>query len=284
MGLLEGKSVVITGAGRGIGAAYAKLAAEHGASVVVNAIDGDTANETTQAIVAAGGRAVAHVADVSQWDQAGELIERALVEFGRLDGLVNNAALFIMARPHEQDPEEFRRLIEVNVIGTAFCGIHALKHFVAQDSGSLVNISSGASWGSPAQGAYGASKGAVSSLTYSWARDVEGTGVRINAVAPNAMTRMAEIFEAFYGDSAPGQNVGKDPMLNAPAVVFLLSDRSVGINGQVVRIDGEEMTLMTHPAVQEPALYSPNWTPESVAEAFDETLTARQLPLGISRV
>jgi NAD(P)-dependent dehydrogenase (short-subunit alcohol dehydrogenase family) len=205
-------------------------------------------------------------------------------EFGRLDGLVNNAALFVMARPHEQDPEEFRRVIEVNVVGTAYCGIHALKHMVAQDSGSLINISSGASWGSPAQGAYGASKGAVSSLTYSWARDVAGTGVRVNSVAPNAMTRMAEIFEAFYGDAAPGQNVDKDPMLNAPAVVYLLSDRSIGLNGQVIRVDGEELALMTHPAVLSPSLYSPAWTAESVAEAFDETLTAQQLPLGISRV
>src|ERR1700682_2092978 len=110
MAVLEGKEVVNTGSGRGIGAACAKVAARQGASVVVNDIDAEPANETVAAIQAAGGKAVACVADITQWDEAGRLIQSCIDAFGKIDGLVNNAALFHTARIDKFDPKAARSL------------------------------------------------------------------------------------------------------------------------------------------------------------------------------
>jgi hypothetical protein len=124
----------------------------------------------------------------------------------------------------------------------------------------------------------------VASLTYCWALEVAGTGVRVNAVSPNAHTRMADEFERFLGERAQGQNVGKSPETNAPAVIYLLSDAAAGVNGQIVRIDGDELSLMTHPGVVEPTQRIPQWTPASVAHAFESGLGAQAQPLGVNRV
>ena len=102
--VLQGKAVVITGSGRGIGAATAARAARLGARVVVNDVDGDVAEATAAAIRAAGGEAVAIAADITQWDEAGRLIAGCVEAFGRIDGLVNNAGLFRMGRIDELDP------------------------------------------------------------------------------------------------------------------------------------------------------------------------------------
>src|SRR4051794_15246339 len=116
--MLEGKSVVVTGAGRGLGAAYAVACARHGASVVVNDIDGDVAEETTAAITSAGGTAVTEQGDVRSADDAERMVERCVGEFGRIDGLVNNAGIYRMGIVGEQDEQELRLLVETNVIGT----------------------------------------------------------------------------------------------------------------------------------------------------------------------
>jgi NAD(P)-dependent dehydrogenase (short-subunit alcohol dehydrogenase family) len=219
--------------------------------------------------------------DIATWVGAGAVVETCVREYGAIHGLVNNAAIFRLADPHEQDPDVFRRVIEVNLLGTAYCGLHAIRAMLAQGSGSVVNVTSGAQAGSKAMAAYGASKGGVATLTYCWALDVAGTGVRVNAMSPNAHTRMSEEFERYLGAGARGQNSGKAPELNAPAVVYLLSDASAGVNGQVVRVDGDQLSLMTHPAVLEPALSRPQWTVESVAAAFADDLAGRQQAIGL---
>ena len=276
-GSLAGKAVVVTGAGRGLGAAYARLAAAEGASVVVNDVDIDAAAE-----VAASIGAVCDDSDIGTWAGAGRVVEACRSAFGRIDGLVNNAAVFRLASPYQQDPDEFRKVVEVNLLGTAYCGLHAIRAMRDQaGGGSIVNVTSGSHAGSAAMAAYGASKGGVASLTYCWAADLAGTAVRVNAVSPNAHTRMADAFERYLGDRAAGQNVGKDPSTNAPAVVYLLSDAAAGISGQVVRIDGDELSLMTHPGVAAPAVRIPAWTVAAVASAFESDLAHRQQPLGV---
>jgi NAD(P)-dependent dehydrogenase (short-subunit alcohol dehydrogenase family) len=134
--------------------------------------------------------------------------------------------------------------------------------------GSVVNVTSGAQGGTRGLAAYSATKGAVASLTYSWALDVEGSGVRVNAISPNAHTGMADVFEQYRGTAAVGQNVGKDPADNAPVLVYLLSEFSAGVNGQVLRIDGRELTVVTH------------WTPETVARAVERHRDSHLQPLG----
>jgi NAD(P)-dependent dehydrogenase (short-subunit alcohol dehydrogenase family) len=284
MAVLNGHAVVITGAGRGLGAAYARLAAAEGASVVVNDIAAGLAGEVVDEIRASGGQAVVDDSDIASWSGAGRLIARCIDEYGKIDGLVNNAAIFRLSNVAEQDPADFRAIIEVNLLGSAYCGLHALWAMTERGSGSVVNVTSGAHAGSASMAAYGASKGAVASLTYCWAVEVAGTGVRVNAVSPNAQTRMADEFERFLGERAQGQNVGKSPAANAPAVIYLLSDAAAAINGQVVRIDGDELSLMSHPTVLGKGLHNPQWTVEDVARAFSTELAAQAQPLGLRRV
>ncbi|MER7008684.1 SDR family oxidoreductase [Dactylosporangium sp. NPDC000555] len=282
-GFLDGKAVVVTGAGRGLGAAYARLAAAEGAAVVVNDVDADLAGAVVAEIRAAGGRAEAAAGSVATWEGAGAIIGACVDAFGAVDGLVNNAGIFGLAHPSEQDPADFRAILEVNVLGSAYCGLHAIRAMLPRGTGSIVNVTSGAHAGSAAMGAYGASKGAVASLTYCWAADLEGTGVRVNAVSPNAHTRMADVYEAYLGDAARGQNVDKSPDRNAPAVVYLLSDASAGLHGQVVRLDGDELSMMAHPTVQGTGTHDPSWTVGAVAAAFAAGKVGPLSPVGLHR-
>ena len=280
---LEGKCVVITGSGRGLGAAYARAASSAGAAVVVNDVDGDPVAEVVSEIVAGGGNAVGVIADVSSWSEAEQVVTACVDTFGRIDGLVNNAGLFSMSRLEEMAPDDVAALTATNILGTAFCASHAARHMVHQGSGSIVNVTSGAHAGIPMMGVYGATKGAVASFTYAWAAELAGSGVRCNAISPLGRTRMVETtrryFEAhglpMYGGETP------DPDVNAPVAVFLLSDRGADLNGQIVRIEGRQLSIMTHPAVWLPVLTRDVWTLEAVAEAFATDLVHRQSPTGV---
>jgi len=281
--LLAGRAVVVTGAGRGLGAAYARAIAAAGAAVVVNDVDADEAAGVVEQIPAAGGRAVLQAADITDWDQADALIDRCVTEFGAIDGLVNNAGYFSLALPQDQLPEPLRRTIDVNLFGSAACGVLALRRMVKAHGGSVVNVTSGEQMGKTASAIYGATKAAVATLTYSWAEDMREYGIRVNAISPNAHTRMATVYEQFRG-SAGSQNFGLAPELNAPLVVYLLSDLSVGVTGQVVRLNGSELMLGTHPANLDPLLTRHDWTVEAIAEAFDTDLAGSLQPVGVHRV
>jgi NAD(P)-dependent dehydrogenase (short-subunit alcohol dehydrogenase family) len=284
MGVLSGKAVVITGAGRGVGEAYARLAAAEGARVVVNDIDAGEAERVASAIRASGGEARARTADISVAEEAEALVSYCVSELGSLDGFVNNAALFHMALTHEESMARVRRIFEVNTLGTAFCGYAALRQMRKQGSGSLVNVTSGAHAGIRAMSAYGGSKGAVASLTYGWALDVAGTGVRVNAVSPIAETRMmnasAEFFRA-HAEEGASKALGIAPENNAPLVIYLLSDLSRNINGQIVRVQGTAINLVTHPAALLPGIECQRWTVQDVVKGFDARLASQVLPLGV---
>lgn len=282
MGMLEGKAVVITGSGRGIGAACARGAAAQGASVVVNDVDAAEALETTQAIVAAGGRAVACPADISNWEEAGRLIQTCIEHFGRIDGLVNNAGVFHSAPVTAMDPAKARFLVDVNVLGPLHCTGHAVKPMVAQGSGSIVNVVSGAHMGMPGLGIYGATKGAVASMVYTWALELEGSGVRVNGLSPFGRTRMG-LDEGAYDPATLAKALAnsQDPEANSPVVEYLLSDRAIGVNGQLIRIDRGDLQIFTHPALLLPAVVRESWTAEAVADAFDVDLRHRQVACGV---
>lgn len=282
-GCLAGKAVVITGAGRGLGAAYARLAAAQGARVVVNDIDAVAAAQVVQAITALGGQACADTSDIASWDGAAALISACVARYGTIDGLVNNAALFHMAEPAETDEATVRALVSVNLLGTAFCGIHALRSMQPRRQGVIVNITSGAQAGSSLQGIYGATKGGVASLTYGWAVDAAAHGIRVNAFAPMARTAMADQARAYLVGHGrpPWPELQSLPHDNAPVVVFLLSDHAAGIHGQVLRLDSGRLSLMTHPAVLHPPIERSHWSVDDVRAAWDAHLHSRQLPLGV---
>jgi NAD(P)-dependent dehydrogenase (short-subunit alcohol dehydrogenase family) len=287
-GLLNGKSVVITGGGQGLGAQYALLAAAEGAAVVVNDVDEDVAGVTAAAIRTAGGTAVGYGADVSDWHAAGRLIDFCVNEFGAIDGLVNNAGILVVGAPAEMDPARIRRLMDVNVMGTVFCGTHAIARMSAAGRGSIVNVTSGAHMGLNGHSIYGASKGAISSLTYCWAVDVEGTGVRVNAVSPRAATGMAHDLIDSLGLTGDERQAKLDTFptaaANAPVVAYLLSDRSGALHGQTVRIDGDRLSIISKPSIQGPELIEEAWTVDKVAAAFAGPLASRLMPQGFARV
>lgn len=283
MAYLEGKAIVVTGAGRGIGRTYAHLASREGASVVVNDIDADVAEAVTEEIRRDGGKAVTAVADVSDWAGAESVIDRCVTEFGVIDGLVNNAGRFSMADGHELDEAHVDELVQTNVIGVMACGTFALRRMIPQGFGSIVNITSGAHFGIPHMSVHGATKGAVASLTYTWSMEANSAGVRVNAVSPLGRTRMGESTADFFRSHNLGtiDNSGSpDPEVNAPAVVFLLSDAASAINGQIVRIEGQNLAVVAHPVVREPVLQN-EWTVAAIDRAFRETLEHNTVPLGI---
>jgi NAD(P)-dependent dehydrogenase (short-subunit alcohol dehydrogenase family) len=281
MAVLKGKAVVITGSGRGIGAACARGAARQGAAVVVNDIDAGPAEETVAAIQAEGGTAIACVADVTDWDEAGRLIQSCIDAFGKIDGLVNNAALFHGARMDAFDPKAARSLVDVNVIGPLYCTGHAVKRMLAQGSGSIVNVISGAHMGMEGMSVYGATKGAVASMIYTWAIELKGTGIRVNGLSPFGATRM--MGGEGMSDEERARRLAQlpPPEQNSPVVEYLLSDLSKAVNGQLVRIDKEEVYLYTHPALLVPPAVRAQWSAEALADAFDNEFKDRQVACGV---
>ena len=280
--ILKNKAVVITGSGRGIGAACAKGAARQGARVVVNDVD-DSARETAEAIVAAGGEAIACVADVSRWEEAGRLIETCIRTFGRIDGLANNAALYHRRRLDEFDPELSRKMVEVNVMGPLYCSAHAVKPMLEQGAGAIVNVVSGAQMGMPTMGVYGATKGAAASMVYTWALELAGTGIRVNGLSPFGATGIGNLSEEELRDPAVAKAFAELPPAeaNSPVLEYLLSDRAAGVNGQLVRIDKGELQLYTHPALLVPSVVRETWTAEEVAGVFDSAFRDRRVPCGV---
>jgi NAD(P)-dependent dehydrogenase (short-subunit alcohol dehydrogenase family) len=230
------------------------------------------ANATADAIRAEGGTAVACVADVSNWEDAGRLIQTCIDKFGKIDGLVNNAALIHVGKITEFDHSRARAVVDVNVMGPLYCSARAVKPMVAQGSGSIVNVTSGAHMGMPTLGVYGATKGAAASMVYTWAMELEGTGVRVNALSPfGTGTRMAP-------QEDPLRQL---PAANSPVVEFLLSDLSSHVNGQLVRIDQAEVSLYTHPALLLPPAVRAKWTAEEVAGAFAKEFKDRHVGCGV---
>ncbi|RZQ60066.1 SDR family NAD(P)-dependent oxidoreductase [Amycolatopsis suaedae] len=277
--LLEGKSVVVTGAGRGLGEAFAVHLAQAGASVVVNDVDVALADQVVANIRAHGGRAVASGHSVADAEQAQAIVDLCLAEFGAVDGLVNNAGLNYEALPWEEDPAQVREIVEVNVLGVIYTGMAAAAAMRAGGGGSIVNISSGASLGQRKLGTYAATKGAVASLTYSWALDLEDAGIRVNAVCPLAHTRMVWKSERSLRNCPPDRT----PSRIAPLVLFLLGEGSAGITGQLIRCNGPQLHLVGQPFLKAPILERQVWDTESVQRAFDEVFSAHLEPYGLEK-
>jgi NAD(P)-dependent dehydrogenase (short-subunit alcohol dehydrogenase family) len=277
---LDGSAVVVTGAGRGLGEAFATHAAQAGAAVVVNDVDVEWAERTAANIREHGGRAVADGHSVADPDGAQAIIDLCVEQFGAVNGLVNNAGLNYEALPWQDEPARVRELIEVNVLGVIHTGMAAARAMVAQGrGGSIVNISSGASLGQRKLGAYSASKGAVASLTYSWALDMEEEGIRVNAVCPLAHTRMVWMSERSLRNCPPERT----PSKVAPLVVFLLGAQSQGITGQLVRCTGTQLHIVGQPYLKAPILERQAWDTDSVRRAFDEVFGAHLEPYGLEK-
>ena len=286
LSFLVGKAVVITGAGSGLGAAYARHAGRLGAELLLNDVNAEAVEAVAAEIRGAGGKAVCFPGSIGSWDYAERLIDACVGEYGRIDGLVNNAGILRHGRITEVTEHDFRNMLDVNTLGTAGCAAHAARHMLRQGTpGSIVNVASGSQAGDIALGAYGASKAAVASLTYSWAMELRDTNVRVNAMSPLAGTAMAGTNMQYLAQQSANREVVYTTLppaeISAPLAAYLLSDRSIGVNGQLVRIAGEELSFVTHPLIAQPVLRG-TWTDDAIDDGFRTVLTARQCKLGLA--
>ena len=242
--LLADRTIIVTGAATGIGQAFAIGCAAQGASVVV--ADMNPADETVAAIEKHGGRAIAVRVDVADADSALAMADAALTRFGRIDGLVNNAAYFREVRltEFEQiDPAVWDRIFNVNVKGVWQCCKAVMPAMRKQGSGSIVNIASVvAVAGQPGYLHYVASKGAVLSMTKGLAKEVGKHGVRVNVIAPGFVItdatkdRPAEWQQSFLKARALSREQKPDDLVGT--ALFLLSDLGGFVSGQTVVVDG----------------------------------------------
>lgn len=271
-GVVEGKVVVVTGAGRGIGAAIAKLAAAEGAKVVVNDIGGsldgssfDTtpAQDVVNDILKAGGQAVASYDSVSQFASAKKIIDCAVDTFGRVDAVVNNAGILRDVIFHKMTEEDWDAVINVMLKGAFNMCRHAADHFRKQESGAFVNMTSTSGLiGAMGQTNYGAAKLGMVALSKNIAVDMSRFNVRSNCIAPVAWTRMTESIPA--KDPATAKRIEQrkqvTPEHNAPLAVFLCSDLAKEVNGQVFAIRKNEIFLMSQSRPLRGVHQSEGWT------------------------
>ena len=242
--LLEQKTIIVTGGATGIGQAFAVGCAAQGANVVV--ADMNSPEETVEAIKQVGGRAIGVQADVSNQDSLSAMADAALKAFGRIDGLVNNAAYFreVKLTPFEEiDPDIWERIFQVNVRGVWQCCKAVMPAMRSQNSGSIVNISSVvAVAGQPGYLHYVATKGAVLAMTKGLAKECGSVGVRVNVIAPGFVitdatkNRPLEWQQSFLKARAISREQRPNDLVGT--ALYLLSDLSSFVSGQTIVVDG----------------------------------------------
>ncbi len=262
MGMLDGKVAIVTGAGNGVGRGEAVLLAAHGAKVVVNdlggAVDGSgsdslVADQVVEVIRARGGEAVANSDSVADYDGAGNIVKTAIDAFGRLDVLVNNAGILRDKMMFSMAPDDFDAVMKVHVYGSFNTMRHASAYWRQeskegrQPSASIINtVSSAGLQGQESQINYGAAKAGIAAMTIIAGLELSRYGVRANCVGPGGFTRMVGQARPDIEIKNPEDYTEFTPMNpgnSAPAVVWLASDESKPVTGQVVRMVGNSLCV-----------------------------------------
>ncbi|GBU15172.1 3-hydroxyacyl-CoA dehydrogenase [Polaromonas sp.] len=289
--MVEGKVVVVTGAGGGIGRDIALAMARQGAKVVVNDIGASVSGEgndagPAQAVVneikALGCEAVANTDSVSEAAGAGRIIQSALDSFGRIDVVVNNAGILRDRFFHKMSADEWDAVIKVHLYGAFYVSRAAAPHFKEQASGNYIHMTSTSGLiGNLGQANYSAAKLGVAALSKSIALDMQKFNVRSNCIAPFAWSRM---IGAIPTDTAEEQaRVERikqmTPAKIAPLVVCLASDQASEANGQIFSVRNNEIFLISQPRPLRSVHRSEGWTPETVASHALPALKALFYPL-----
>lgn len=271
MGYLDGLSIAVTGAGRGIGRAVALECARLGASVVVAdygvAMDGQdpdsaVANEVVAEITAAGGTAVAVADTVTTMEGGARIVQTAVDSFGRIDGVVCVAGILRERMLFNMSEEEWDPVIETHLKGTFTVFRAAAPIFREQKSGSMVSFTSGAFAGSVAQANYSAAKGGIVSLTRSAAVGMYKYGVTANVIAPVAKSRMS--------GQVPMELKMGEPEDVAPMVAWLLGPDSRQVTGQIYTVNGGHIAVWDQPHEVRAMDKDGRWSVEEISARFDE--------------
>lgn len=292
--MLDGKVVVVTGAGGGIGRDIALMAGANGACVVVNDIgagldgsgqdDGPAARVVAE-IKAAGGEAVASLDSVADAEGAQHIVQTALDAFGRLDGVVNNAGILRDTFFHKMTEEEWDRVVQVHLYGSFHVSRAAAPVFKQQQSGSLVHMTSTSGLiGNLAQANYSAAKLGIVGLSKSIALDMQRFGVRSNCIAPFAWSRMISSIkvDSPEQDARVARLQQMTPAKIAPLAVYLLSERATSVSGQIFCVRNNEILLFSQPRPVRSVQREGGWTPEQIAEHAMPALSASFHGLDVS--
>jgi len=296
-GICEGRVVIVTGAGRGIGREHALEFARQGAKVIVNDLgatnngvgqDEGPAAEVVSAIQAMGGEAVANGADVADWEQSKGLIQQAVDTFGRLDVVVNNAGFVRDQFFHKADEQSWDAVIRVHLKGHFCVARHAAEYWSQQKKagqdvdGRVINTSSGAGvLGAVAQAAYSAAKGGIATLTLVQAAELARLGVTANAICPIARTRMTEeVFADTMKKPEEGFDVN-DPANVSPFVAWLGSADSKGVTGRVWEVVGGQITVFDGYRREKTVDAGKRWDPADIGPAVRSLLAEAREPVKV---
>ena len=286
MGRFDGKVAIVTGAGRGIGRSEALLLAAEGAAVVVNDLGGETTGEgadqrpaqhVVDEITSGGGRAAANYDDIAAWSGGQALVAQAVDTFGGLDVLINNAGILRDKMSFNMDEAEWDAVINVHLKGHFTTSRFAAAYWRQTSKetgnpigGAIVNTASESGlYGNAGQVNYAAAKAGIASMTIVMARELERIGVRVNAVAPVARTRLTETVAGGMLDAKEGDFDRFAPENAAAMAIWLASPESAGINGQVFAVGGGTAQLLQgwRPATEVAA--TDVWSLDSLTAARD---------------
>jgi NAD(P)-dependent dehydrogenase (short-subunit alcohol dehydrogenase family) len=289
--MLEGKVVAVTGAGRGIGREIALLCAREGAAVVVNDLgaaadgagqDAGPAEEVVSLIRAAGGKAVVNGASVADPQGAESIIQDAVTNFGRIDGVVNNAGILRDRMFHKMSIDDWKQVVDVHLNGTFYVSKAAANYFRDQQSGSYVHFTSTSGLvGNFGQANYSAAKMAIVGLSNSIALDMQRAKVRSNCIAPFAWSRLIATIPA--ESDAEKERVERLKEMSAdkiaPLVASLIADEAADVTGQVFCVRKNEIFLFSPSRPVRGLHRADGWTPRSIVDEALPALRSSMAPL-----
>jgi NAD(P)-dependent dehydrogenase (short-subunit alcohol dehydrogenase family) len=293
-GFVQGKVVIVTGAGGGIGREIALAMAASGARVVVNDIGASLSGEVSKEehesaaqrvvreIREAGGEAVPSIESVSEWASAERIVQCALDNFGRIDGVVNNAGILRDRIFHKMTEDDWRAVMAVHLDGSFFMSRAAANPMRNQNAGTFVHMTSTSGLiGNFGQANYSAAKLGIAALSKSIALDMARYNVRSNCIAPFAWSRMTSSIPA----NTPEEKERVEQLKKmearkiAPMAVFLMSDAAARVTGQIFGVRANEIMLFSQPRPVRSVHHTPEWTPEKIAEIALPAMQGHFYPL-----